>query len=582
VSTGRERPIRCAIYTRKSSEEGLEQSFNSLDAQREACQAYILSQRQEGWRAIENRYDDGGYSGGSMERPGLKELLADIDVKKVDTVVVYKVDRLTRSLADFAKIIEAFDSRGVSFVSVTQQFNTTSSIGRLTLNVLLSFAQFEREVTGERIRDKIAASKRRGMWMGGTVPWGYDLKDRRLIIHKEEAERVLEIFRLYLELGCVRKLKAHLDKRGTMSKVRTSRSGRKSGGAAYSRGALYKILGNRIYLGEIPHKENSYPGAHTAIIDPELWQRVQERLTENAHARRHSTNASAPSLLRGLIYDEEGNRFTPSHAIKNGKRYRYYVSQRVIKSAPNDSDEPNRIPARDIENLIVTRLKDFFESPDQVVTTLALDGDDINATRSLVEAGGRYAKELNQDSASRVNEMLAAIALRATVRRQSVSIELDRRAVREQLFAGSCRSRSGPGDEQDVITLEIPAGLKRCSGEMRLIISGPAPCDRRRQPVHSLVKAVSRAHEWMRRIECGEFSNQRAIAMSTGLQPRYVRLILRCACVAPDVVESIVEGRQPPDLTLASLLKEIPLSWVQQRERGASFPVSVRQSRPAT
>ncbi|HEV2464485.1 MAG TPA: recombinase family protein [Acidobacteriaceae bacterium] len=298
MSTGQKRSIRCAIYTRKSSEEGLEQSFNSLDAQREACQAYVLSQRQEGWRALEIHYDDGGYSGGSMERPALKRLLADIDAKRIDTVVVYKVDRLTRSLADFAKIIEVFDARGVSFVSVTQQFNTTSSMGRLTLNVLLSFAQFEREVTGERIRDKIAASKRKGMWMGGRVPLGYELKDRRLMIHKQEADQVREIFRLYLEIGCVRKLKAKLDASGIASKVRISRTGRKSGGATYSRGALYKILGNRIYLGEVPHKESSYAGEHQAIINSELWRQVHAKLAENAHARRHGTNASTPSLLR--------------------------------------------------------------------------------------------------------------------------------------------------------------------------------------------------------------------------------------------------------------------------------------------
>ncbi len=331
MSTEHKRTIRCAIYTRKSSEEGLEQSFNSLHAQREACQAYILSQRQEGWRAVETHYDDGGYSGGSLERPALKCLLADIEAKKVDTVVVYKVDRLTRSLADFAKIVEAFDERGVSFVSVTQQFNTTSSMGRLTLNVLLSFAQFEREVTGERIRDKIAASKRKGMWMGGRIPMGYDLLDRRLLVNQEEAERVIDIYKLYLKLGCVAKLKARLDQQEIKSKIRVSRTGKTSGGASYSRGALYELLQNRLYLGEIPHKEQSYPGEHAAIVERTLWDEVQAKLKANVHARRNGTNASAPSLLRGLLYDAEGNRYTPSHAVKNGKRYRYYISQKVVR-----------------------------------------------------------------------------------------------------------------------------------------------------------------------------------------------------------------------------------------------------------
>jgi DNA invertase Pin-like site-specific DNA recombinase len=276
MNTGAKRTVRCAVYTRKSSEEGLEQSFNSLDAQREACEAYILSQRQEGWRVIETAYDDGGYSGGSMERPALKQLLADIDARKVDIVVVYKVDRLTRSLADFARIVQVFDSRNVSFVSVTQQFNTTSSMGRLTLNVLLSFAQFEREVTGERIRDKIAASKRKGMWMGGRVPLGYDLKDRKLIVNPAEAKQVQEIFRSYLEVGCVRKLRTHLEQRRALSKVRISPSGQKAGGGSHSRGALYKLLANRTYIGEISHKEKAYPGEHEAIIDRELWEKRED------------------------------------------------------------------------------------------------------------------------------------------------------------------------------------------------------------------------------------------------------------------------------------------------------------------
>ena len=381
MSTLQKRSIRCAIYTRKSSEEGLEQSFNSLDAQREACQAYILSQRQEGWRAIDAQYDDGGYSGGTMERPGLKRLLVDIEAKKIDTVVVYKVDRLTRSLADFAKIIEVFDARGVSFVSVTQQFNTTSSMGRLTLNVLLSFAQFEREVTGERIRDKILASKRKGMWMGGPVPLGYDINDRHLIINEREAEQVREIFRLYLEFGCVKKLKAYLDQCGVKSKIRVSNSGNSSGGASFSRGALYLILRNRTYLGETPHKGQSYPGEHAPIVDREVWERVRILMAENVRVRRHGTNAKAPSLLRGLLYDEDGNRFTPSHACKRGKRYRYYVSQRVIKDASSASNQPGRIPARELENLVLAKLKSFFSSADQVVSALALPEDDLGVTQ---------------------------------------------------------------------------------------------------------------------------------------------------------------------------------------------------------
>ena len=315
--------VRCAVYARKSSEEGLEQSFNSLEAQREACVAYIQSQKHEGWVAAKEHYDDGGFSGGTMDRPALQKLLGDIVAKKVDTVVVYKVDRLTRALNDFSKIIEIFDSHGVSFVSVTQQFNTTTSMGRLTLNVLLSFAQFEREVTGERIRDKVAASKKKGMWMGGVVSLGYDCVDHRLFVNQKEAEKVREIFRQYLRLGCVKKLKDYLEREKIRSKVRTSKTGLTSGGATYSRGALYHLLNNRIYIGEIVHRGQSYPGQHDGIVSRRLWDRVATRLKSNNQADQTRKSHSASSLLTGVVFDTNGVRFTPTHTLKTGKRYRY-------------------------------------------------------------------------------------------------------------------------------------------------------------------------------------------------------------------------------------------------------------------
>jgi site-specific DNA recombinase len=277
--------LRCAIYTRKSSEEGLDQEFNSLDAQREACEAYVRSQKHEGWSALPTLYDDPGYSGGNMERPALKRLLADIAAKRIDVVVVYKVDRLTRSLADFAKIVEVFDASSVSFVSITQAFNTTSSMGRLTLNVLLSFAQFEREVTGERIRDKIAASKKRGLWMGGQPALGYDVRDRKLVVNEAEAETVRMIFRRYLDLGSVRELKAALDAEGVVSKHRTAATGDAYGGQSFSRGALYEMLQNRVYRGEIVHKGAAYPGEHPAIVEEDLWRQVREKLESNGVER---------------------------------------------------------------------------------------------------------------------------------------------------------------------------------------------------------------------------------------------------------------------------------------------------------
>jgi site-specific DNA recombinase len=279
------RAIRCAVYTRKSSEEGLEQSFNSLDAQREACEAFISSQKHEGWKTLPARYDDGGFSGGTMQRPALQRLLQDVDAGKVNVIVVYKVDRLTRSLADFAKIVEALDAKRVSFVSVTQQFNTTSSMGRLTLNILLSFAQFEREVTGERIRDKIAASKKKGMWMGGVVPLGYNLEGRKLVPNPKEAQQVTKILSLYLQLGCVRRLAEHLDREKVRSKVWTTRTGARLGGVAFARGALYALLRNRLYIGEIRHRDKWYRGEHKGIISKNLWQKVQSRLDNNLKAR---------------------------------------------------------------------------------------------------------------------------------------------------------------------------------------------------------------------------------------------------------------------------------------------------------
>ena len=322
--------IRCAIYTRKSSDEGLEQEFNSLDAQREACEAYIVSQRHAGWIALSDMYDDGGLSGGTMERPALKRLLEDIQAGKVQIVVVYKVDRLTRSLADFAKIVDIFDAHNASFVSVTQQFNTTTSMGRLTLNMLLSFAQFEREIAGERIRDKIAASKKKGMWMGGNVPLGYDVKDRKLIVNEPEASTVRLIFRRYAELGSVSLLRAELDRLGIVSKRREGAGGRLAGGQHFSRGALYLMLQNRLYRGDIVHQGEAYPGQHEAILDPELWQIVQNKLAVHRQERALAVGAEAPSLLAGLIVDADGSRMTPTHATKKAKRYRYYVSASLL------------------------------------------------------------------------------------------------------------------------------------------------------------------------------------------------------------------------------------------------------------
>ena len=568
--------VRCAIYTRKSSEEGLEQSFNSLDAQREACHAYILSQRREGWRVVDRQYDDGGYSGGSMERPGLTRLLQDIDAGRIDTIVVYKVDRLTRSLADFAKMIEGFDAGSVSFVSVTQQFNTTTSMGRLTLNILLSFAQFERELTGERIRDKIAASKRRGMWMGGTIPLGYDLQDRKLIVNPKEADRVREIFTLYLELGCVAKLKMHLDRNNIISKVRISTAGNKSGGASYSRGSLYDILQNRIYVGEITHHNESFTGEHQAILPQELWDKVQARLAANNQARRNGTSAKCPSLLSALIYDELGNRFTPSHAVKNGKRYRYYVSQAAIHHRTG-AKGPSRIPAHDIEDLVCRRLRTLLGAPNELlklVTSLTDEGMDSQA---VIGAGQALSSAWQSESSVSIREFLNDVVARVVVLETGIQVLVRTGALIRELLRdpGSPRKKVEvrkifPADKaEDLVILNIDTRLKRCGGEVRLVFPADSTGETKTCPrrLPSLIKAIARAHDWYEKIVAGGMTGRRSIGKATGLDERYVAQVLHAAFLSPDIVEAILDGQQPVDLTMEKLRKRLPADWQEQRMR---------------
>jgi DNA invertase Pin-like site-specific DNA recombinase len=370
--------VRCAIYTRKSSEEGLEQAFNSLDAQREACAAYILSQASEGWVALPDIYDDGGLSGGSLERPALQRLLAEVAAGRVDIIVVYKVDRLTRSLLDFSKLVEAFDKAGTSFVSVTQSFNTTTSMGRLTLNMLLSFAQFEREVTAERIRDKIAASKAKGMWMGGTPPIGYAPDGRSLTIVEADAAIVRSIFNRYLELGNVRLVQNQLERDGVRS-PRRSRvvSDKHYGGVPFSRGQIYGMLRCQTYVGEVAHREQTYPGLHKPIIDRDTWDRVQAGLASNLQGKRSGTATRSPSLLAGKLVDEAGEPLIAAHTSKPAKaggegrvRYRYYVSQATQRG--EGEGEGLRIPARELEALVIARLREELADPFALLTKLPL------------------------------------------------------------------------------------------------------------------------------------------------------------------------------------------------------------------
>ena len=413
--------VHCAIYTRKSSEEGLEQEFNSLQAQREACEAFINSQRQEGWVCLPAAFDDGGFSGATMERPALQRLLADITAGRVDTVVVYKIDRLTRSLADFAKIVEILDARGASFVSVTQQFNTTTSMGRLTLNVLLSFAQFEREVIGERIRDKIAASKRKGMWMGGVPPLGYRVEDRKLVVIDSEAETVRAIFRCYAERGSVRLLKQELEARGINSKAWTSASGRIIGGKPFSRGALYLILRNRTYLGEIVHNGRSHPGEHPPIIDQPLWDTVQAQLASNTAERNASSRTRQPSLLAGMLFDGSGNAMTPTHAVKKGTHYRYYVSRPLITKDRSDGSAGLRLPAEAIEQLVTGRVRRWLLDPGSIYPVTHANG---SALRRLIACAAEIGKSWPQLPATRQRALLAGLVKRIDISANQIDIHL--------------------------------------------------------------------------------------------------------------------------------------------------------------
>ena len=552
--------IRCAMYTRKSSEEGLEQSFNSLDAQREACEAYIQSQRHEGWHALATHYDDGGFSGGNMERPALKRLMADIQEGKINTVVVYKVDRLTRSLADFAKIIERFDSHKVSFVSVTQQFNTTTSMGRLTLNVLLSFAQFEREVTGERIRDKIAASKKRGMWMGGIVPLGYELRDRNLHIHPEDAAIVRTIYSNYLRLGCVMALKDYLDQNGIRSKPRSRFIGTKPAATSFSRGGLYLILRSHIYVGEIFHKGATYPGKHEAIIDRVQWNQVQELLRGNRQGKRRKARVTKASLFTGILFDAAGNLYTPTHAKKASRRYRYYTSQAVIHKA-TETDVPARIPAHDLEVAATERILEFLNSPKQVLGALA--------PSDKHSRGGRYAELLSQasdkvSSWARVSSdtkerFIRAILERVVIHQNDVEILIRTDKLIHQL-AGKTAPPSAAGHE--VLRLGCPFRHAVQGKAVRLIVGEQQP-----PPAAStlaILKAIARARAWRDQIIAGEASGIRDLARIHKLNHSYVKRIYSFASFSPASIEAILKGDVPPDLSLDSLVGKMPLVWAEQ------------------
>jgi site-specific DNA recombinase len=524
--------IRCAIYTRVSTDHGLEQEFNSLDAQYDAASAYIKSQAHAGWTLIRSRYDDGGYSGGSTDRPDLQKLLDDIRARKLDVIVVYKVDRLTRSLADFAKLVELFDAHGVSFVSVTQQFNTTTSMGRLTLNVLLSFAQFEREVTSERIRDKIAASKRKGLWVGGTLPLGYQMKDGKIAVLEDEAERVRQIYRRYLELGGVNALVRDLRERNIRTKSRLLTTGATRGGILFGRGSLFYLLRNHFYIGEVKYKDEILPGEQRAILDRALFDAVQQKLTDQWTTLSKVRNAS-DHLLTGLLFDNAGHRMVPTHATKFGVRYRYYVSLPHLhgESKTASVGSVSRIPATYIEDVVVKSVHEHLIAQKE------------KPSSSSTQVGNR--KEL-QDSIARIDVHENHLAIRL----KSADDEETSDSTDDHLL--SIPWQKPPSKKARQILL--PHGVPR--NEVR-----PTRIERRAR----LVNAIARGRRWLDEVVSGSVAGVEQIATRQKCSVRQVNMTISLAFLAPDLVRAAVEGRLPRGIG-GERLRDAPSEWSRQFE----------------
>ncbi len=554
--------LRCAVYTRKSSEEGLDQEFNSLDAQREACVAYIASQAGLGWKLIPDRYDDGGISGGTMERPALQRLLQDIRDRRVDVVVVYKIDRLTRSLMDFSRIVEIFDANGASFVSVTQAFNTTSSMGRLTLNVLLSFAQFEREVTAERIRDKIAASRKKGMWMGGRVPFGYEVKDRRLVINEEDARHVRHIFERYLHLKSVLALTDEVNR----AKIKRSSE---TDAPEWSRGKLYYLLANQIYVGKVRHHDRHFDGDHEAIIDAEQFDEVQKLLTVQAPRRtRSSSNAADLHLLTGILYDETGDRLNPAHVSNHGKRYRYYVSARLKTARRNDGW---RVPALELEAIVEQQIRQLLGDQARLATWIDATADAGKIQSVLNAAAARLAKY----SADDTRVVISQVVRRTTLHPDRIEMQIDTGRLLAWLDCGEAdigptgRAADTRVDAQhsSFVLISTPITIKRRGVETRLVIDADSASSRKPDP--RLVDAIARAHLYLGKLTDGAGRTVADVANLIGVHSADVSRILPLAFLAPKIVEKILNGTQPADLTVRKLARvsDLPLRWSDQETR---------------
>ncbi|WP_170478255.1 recombinase family protein [Ruegeria arenilitoris] len=550
--------IRCAIYTRKSSEDGLEQEFNSLDAQYEACAAYIASQKAEGWVLSPERYDDGGLSGGSMERPGLQRLLTDIDRGAVDQILVYKIDRLTRSLADFAKMVERLDAAGTSFVSVTQSFNTATSMGRLTLNMLLSFAQFEREVTAERIRDKIAASKKKGLWMGATVPLGYAADGRSLKIAEKDAEVIRTIYDLYLENRNTRVVKEAVDALGLKTPVRKLISGRVKGGAQFSYGHIHYILTNPVYAGRIRHHAKVYPGQHPPLIEPEVWDSIQDQLRSDAlkdrtFSKRNRKGAKASaSPLAGRIYDQTGDRLTPSHSkTAKGRKLRYYVSHRLVRGTAPRDPSGWRLPAPELEDKVADLIRRHLSQP-EVLANILCDA----TAEETVGIGAHLSEFFRGDAAADKDTMRHCLDLvaRIDIAPGDIRITLSGEHLAHCLDVNATRIVG------DLLTVTSAFQHRKRGVETKLIIGDTQP-----EIDATLLRNIARAHRYFDLVRSGKTFAE--IAEAEGVSKRRVQQLIELAFLAPDVIRAVREGRQPVGMT-SDWLKRYAFSpiWTEQRQ----------------
>lgn len=537
--------LRCAIYTRKSSEDGLEQEFNSLHAQREACAAYVGSQKHEGWVLLPDAYDDGGLSGGSLERPALKQLMEDVGQGRVDQIVVYKIDRLTRSLGDFSKIVDVLDAAEASFVSVTQSFNTATSMGRLTLNMLLSFAQFEREVTAERIRDKIAASKRKGLWMGGQVPLGYAADGRTLKINAPEAKTIRTLYGLYEEHGTVRAVKEAADKLGLFSRQRTAPDGVITGGGPFDRGHLHHILTNPIYASRIRHRDKVFDGQHPAIIEPERWERIQQLLKDGAAKGRAHKTAIQRSPLCRKIFDETGDRLTPSHSkTKKGVRLRYYISHRLIAKSGEAHQDGWRLPAAELEKKAAGLIRKIILAPSLVAKLMP------KATADQVGGAAAVLSEMTRKA--RTEDLLDLLA-RIDIAPGRLDIRLHADAIAKAL--GIQRSDL----DEEALNASFPFQLRKRGVETRVVLADAATATD-----DVLIRNIAKAHVWFERIKAGETFSE--IANSESTSKRRIQQMIDLAFLAPDIVRDVMEGKQPAGFTSDWCKNhELPGDWEDQR-----------------